>query len=354
MRRGRRLSLARPGSLLLAFGVVAAATLPSAGGCKGREDQLRNCDVQALFQSSCDGSQCHGSDTPRAGLDLVSPGVDQRLFHVAGSNDCDNRKLVFPGHPEDSLLYIKITEKKPFCGKRMPIGQELSDSEIACVRQYIDTAGINTDVTTCETCGTILCVDFDRDPRHCGGCDMPCDEGKICAGATCIDQCNAGETVCGSSCATVDNDNDNCGKCGHRCGPGSSCQQGVCACSNGDGMGGGGGMSGVAEVPSFQDDILPIFENSCSGNDCHTETDREAPLGLDPADAYSNLVGTSSENCGAKTLVVPGSPDQSYLVDKLMGGSICDGDQMPLDEDPLPPAGVRTFVNWICAGAPDN
>jgi hypothetical protein len=119
-------------------------------------------------------------------------------------------------------------------------------------------------------------------------------------------------------------------------------------------MGGGGGMSGVAEVPSFQNDILPIFENSCSGNDCHTEADREAPLGLEPTEAYANLVGPSSEDCASKTLIVPGSPDQSYLVDKLMGGSICEGDQMPLDEDPLPPAGVRTFVNWICAGAPDN
>jgi hypothetical protein len=113
-------------------------------------------------------------------------------------------------------------------------------------------------------------------------------------------------------------------------------------------------MSPVDEVPSFQDDILPIFENACSGSDCHTEVDRLAPLGLEPTEAYGNLVGMTSEDCGAKTLVVPGSPDQSYLIDKLMGGDICEGDRMPLDDDALPPAGVRTFVNWICAGAPDN
>jgi hypothetical protein len=120
------------------------------------------------------------------------------------------------------------------------------------------------------------------------------------------------------------------------------------------GAGGGGGMSGVDEVPSFQEDILPIFENACSGSDCHTEDDRLAPLGLDAFSAHTNLVNQNSEDCGAKTLIVPGSPDQSYLIDKLMGGSICEGDQMPLDEEPLPAAGVRTFVNWICAGAPDN
>lgn len=114
-------------------------------------------------------------------------------------------------------------------------------------------------------------------------------------------------------------------------------------------------MSGdVEEVPSFQDDILPIFENSCSGSDCHTEMDREAPLGLDAADALGNLVGVAAEECGAKNYVVPNSPDQSYLVEKLMGGDICAGEQMPLGEDALPQAGIHTIVNWICAGAPDN
>lgn len=350
-----RVHKTRPLALFFVLGLASAATLPSASGCKGRNDQLRNCDIQALFQSSCDGSSCHGPGTPRADLDLISPGVDQRLFHVAGSNDCDNRKLVFPGRPEDSLLYIKLTDKKPFCGRRMPIDKSLSESEIQCVYSYIKNAGVSVDVTDCETCGSILCVDFNRDPDHCGGCDQACEAGMICAEGQCIDQCAEGQTVCGPSCVVVANDDDNCGKCGHRCGPGSSCDQGVCICDEGNsGAGGGGGESNVAEVPSFQSDILPIFENSCSGNECHTEDDREAPLGLDPGLAYSNLVGVTSENCGAKTLVVPGSPDQSYLVDKLMGGSICEGDAMPLDDDPLPAAGVRTFVNWICAGAPDN
>jgi hypothetical protein len=119
-------------------------------------------------------------------------------------------------------------------------------------------------------------------------------------------------------------------------------------------MGGGGGMSGTADLPSFQNDILPIFENSCSGDDCHDMADTTAPLSLEPAFAHANLVGATSEDCGGKTLVLPGSPDQSYLVEKLRGGSICEGEQMPLEADPLPAAGLRTFVNWICAGAPDN
>lgn len=350
---------ARQGTLALLLAGVAAAVLPSASGCQGRQDELRNCDVPALFRSSCSGSVCHGAENPRAGLDLVSPGLERRLFHVQGTSDCDNRKLIFPGRPDDSLIYIKVTDEDPFCGKRMPIDKELSESEISCLRSYIRAAGSNTDVEDCETCGGILCVDFEGDPLHCGGCDQPCAEGKVCGAGECIDACSIGEAQCGNSCVVLDSNESHCGSCGHRCGPGSSCDQGVCVCDpSGSGAGGGGGATGtpVAEIPSFKEDILPIFENACSGTgaNCHATVDHEAPLGLDPAEAYANLVGVTSEDCGGKNFVVAGSPDQSYLIDKLMGGTICEGGQMPLDQDPLPTAGVRTFVNWICAGAPDN
>lgn len=113
-------------------------------------------------------------------------------------------------------------------------------------------------------------------------------------------------------------------------------------------------MSSVDDVPSFQNDILPIFENSCSGAECHTEMDREAPLALEPGEAYDNLVGVTAEDCGGRDYVVPNSPDQSYLIEKLMGGTVCSGERMPLGENALPTAGIHTIVNWICAGAPDN
>ncbi len=110
----------------------------------------------------------------------------------------------------------------------------------------------------------------------------------------------------------------------------------------------------VAEVPSFKDDILPMFAVSCAGSDCHTEEDREAPLDLEAAMAYANLVDVEAEDCAGKRLVVPGSPDTSYLVDKLMGGNICEGGRMPLSDEPLPNLGIARVVRWICAGAPDN
>lgn len=344
------------GSAALILCGAALAALPSASGCKGKP-KVADCDVYKLFERSCDGAACHGADAPRANLDLISPGVDQRLFHELGTADCDERKLVFPGRPEDSLLYVKVSESEPFCGARMPVGSALPAEDIACIKEYIENAGKDSGGQDCETCGGILCVDFQRDPNHCGGCGQPCDAGEVCGAGSCIAACAEGETLCGSSCVLIATSNQHCGSCDHRCGAGSSCQQGVCACdptSQGAGGAGGAGNDDVAPIPSFQNDILPIFENSCSGSECHTEMNRAAPLDLEPENAFLNLVGVTADECGSRDYVVPNSPDQSYLVEKLMGGDICSGERMPLGESPLPTAGVHTIVNWICAGAPNN
>ncbi len=351
--KSRRKVVSHGSAALLLVGAAASA-LPSTSGCTKKPEPVE-CDVYKVFENSCDGVGCHGSEGPRANLDLVSPGVDQRLFHQPGSSECDERKLVFPGRPEDSLLYIKVNDSSPFCGRQMPINGSLSANEVACIKSYIENAGKDTQVQDCETCGGILCVDFDRDPNHCGSCGQTCAAGEVCGDGTCIEACAEGLALCGASCVDLDTSNQHCGSCDHRCGAGSTCESGVCVCDlTSTGAGGAGGMSNVDEIPSFQDDILPIFENSCSGSECHTETDRQAPLGLEPDQAYANLVGMAAEDCGGSDYVVPNSPDQSYLIEKLMGGAVCAGERMPLGEDALPTAGIHTIVNWICAGAPDN
>ncbi len=339
--------------LLASFSVLLGAGLSS--GCTEKPpDDLRNCDVPAIFASSCNGTGCHGSKYNRGNLDLVSPGVDQRLFHVTSTKECGERKLVVPGHPEQSLLYNKISEDDPLCGDAMPIGPALSKSELACIRDYIERAGTDVEVENCETCGSILCADLMKDPLNCGGCDQVCDVGQNCIEGQCSNPCEEEEALCGASCVLLEGNDDHCGACDHRCGPGSSCQAGVCACDDSD-LGAGGATSGESTGPlSFAEDILPLLDNSCSGSKCHTEEDREAPLGLDPDDAYSHLVDAQAEGCENATLVVPGNPDESYLLNKLLGGSVCDGAQMPLADKPLPDAATARFVRWICDGAPNN
>ena len=346
---------------VLVVALVPLGVLPSTGGCSEQEEptqEVRNCDIAALFAANCAGSACHGSDGRQGDLDLVSPGVERRLFHVESTESCGEQKLVDPGNPYGSLLYQKVARADPPCGEKMPPRRTLSDTAIACLEDYIERAGLSADGTKCETCGGILCVDFDRDPAHCGGCGLTCAAGQVCGEGRCLNPCTQEKSLCGAACVTLENDDSHCGRCGHRCGPGSRCVEGSCACdASSSGEGGAGGESNESNTghpPTFQADILPLFENSCSGAECHIGTNRTAPLDLDPQVAYEHLVNITAESCAAQRLVVPGSPDSSYLVDKLMGGQLCEGSRMPLSGDPLPNAAIGRVVGWICSGAPNN
>ncbi len=87
-----------------------------------------------IFAAKCAGSSCHGGATPVQGLDLVSDGVASRVVGKAAIG-CKG-PLADPEKPEDSVLYIKIAPEAT-CGGRMPPGPALSDTEIACVKDWI-------------------------------------------------------------------------------------------------------------------------------------------------------------------------------------------------------------------------
>lgn len=111
--------------------------------------------------------------------------------------------------------------------------------------------------------------------------------------------------------------------------------------------------SGNAPSISFAKDILPIFDVQCVT--CHQGPGR-AGLVLQPAVAYKNLVGVASTESQLQR-VAPGSPDKSYLLNKLkgtqsqVGGA---GQQMPFGGLPLPQAQIDSIQQWIAQGAPNN
>ncbi len=106
---------------------------------------------------------------------------------------------------------------------------------------------------------------------------------------------------------------------------------------------------------SFSRDIQPIFNNNCVV--CHTGTSGPQGLTLDTGKAYNNLVNVNSTEATSLKRVAPGSPDKSYLINKLLGtqtqagGS---GAQMPFGAQPLPQATISLIQQWITAGAPNN
>jgi hypothetical protein len=104
--------------------------------------------------------------------------------------------------------------------------------------------------------------------------------------------------------------------------------------------------------------IFPITTRAqcsfCHGLPPNATSNGRLSTGMDRAAAYAALVGpvSTSAKCGGPSYVVPGQPEQSLLLSKLMGATC--GDRMPLGGDPLPAAQLEMIRSWIAAGAKDD
>jgi hypothetical protein len=90
---------------------------------------------------------------------------------------------------------------------------------------------------------------------------------------------------------------------------------------------------------------LPPFEQS-NGN---------FSTGFDRASTYASLVGKSSTSgaCQGRVFVVPGKPEESLLLQKVLPDPPC-GLRMPNGGAPLTDAQNELIRSWITAGALDN
>jgi len=119
----------------------------------------------------------------------------------------------------------------------------------------------------------------------------------------------------------------------------SSC--GFIGAGNGEG-GAAAACNGAPTNVSYAKDIAPIF-GGCMGDVCHH-----------PVWTYENAVGKSTPDCcDGRSLIDPGDPSRSYIVNKLQG-NVCNGRQMPLDPDTITPDQIKLIVGWVCEGAPNN
>ncbi len=91
--------------------------------------------------------------------------------------------------------------------------------------------------------------------------------------------------------------------------------------------------------------------------DCHSDQGRNASGGLVLLDgrAYDALVTRPSTGKPGATRVVPGDPDNSYLVKKLEGALDIAGVRMPRGTGPfLTPGQMLVIRRWIQQGAQNN
>lgn len=99
-----------------------------------------------------------------------------------------------------------------------------------------------------------------------------------------------------------------------------------------------------------------IFALRCAQSSCHAAPTRAGGLVLNGADVYDQLVGVAAQNAAARDAgalrVVPGAPDASFLVRKLVGDLGPDeGLPMPFGGASVPDAEIERIRAWIAAGA---
>ena len=96
---------------------------------------------------------------------------------------------------------------------------------------------------------------------------------------------------------------------------------------------------------SFARDITPILERSCY--QCHGGEDED---GLQTVELELNMTTYEGLMAGSVdgTVVEPGKPDESYIIDMVVNGD------MPEEGDPLTPEEIDIIRRWIAAGALNN
>lgn len=88
-----------------------------------------------------------------------------------------------------------------------------------------------------------------------------------------------------------------------------------------------------------------VFKASCDGAGCHGS--QNAAVGLNLIDTLpGELMAKSSALCSGWSLIVPGSPEKSFLYQKLTAAVPACGDVMPLGGH-LPAASTQCVADWI-------
>src|SRR5882672_2164488 len=114
--------------------------------------------------------------------------------------------------------------------------------------------------------------------------------------------------------------------------------------------------------PTFASVQSQIFETTDSSGrlawtNCHTNIGRNPSGGLNLLHdlAYDHLVNVPSARKPGVIRVVPGDPENSYLVHKLEGRAGIVGVRMPLGTGPFLTDGQMLILKrWIAIGAPRN
>jgi hypothetical protein len=77
-------------------------------------------------------------------------------------------------------------------------------------------------------------------------------------------------------------------------------------------------------------------------------------MDLRPGAAYNSLVGVTSPAKPGAVRVIPGDPENSYIIQKLEGRADIVGTRMPRGNSFLTEGQLLVIKRWIQLGAPNN
>ena len=98
--------------------------------------------VQPVFDFYCTSS-CHNTGSPSSGLILISGMSYNQLYNIDSEYN-SNYKRVIPYEPENSLLYISMSDAGNDVNLQMPLnGQTVPSEQIEYIRKWIEQGAMN-------------------------------------------------------------------------------------------------------------------------------------------------------------------------------------------------------------------
>ncbi len=164
----------------------------------------------------------------------------------------------------------------------------------------------------------------------CGGVCGECADGQICDEGVCVG--------CEPQCAGRECGDDGCGGSCGTCPADFICTEGACISDE----------ESSVSLALVWEEVIAVH---CL--ECHGPGEGGLTMGSTPASFRTAVVDRPS-GCGGRVYVVPGDPDQSYLMDKVEGRPGICGRQMPYLRPPLTTSEMELLRKWIADGAPAN
>ncbi|MEM6291447.1 MAG: hypothetical protein AAGA54_09290 [Myxococcota bacterium] len=309
-------------------------TLGCANDCGGFDTS--NCTTcgDSLIEGAemCDGANLDGENCNSLGFDAGTLGCDANCeFDTAGCFDNTDCCL------ENGSAECEVPEVTECVCMQDAFCCAVTWDDL-CVEQAVEDCGAQ-----CSLCGNSNIED-----------DEVCDNNSF-GGATCSSLgFDNGSLSCINDCGTIST--ANCGICGDGAiDPAEDCDGGNLGGASCVSLGFDGGTlscsancgsldtSGCISVPSWADDIQPIWDDNCG---CHGFAPEIAFV--DPSVSYANTVNVFSAG-GGLDYIEPGNADASYIVERIEGV----GGLMPPGGS-LTPGEIALIREWIDAGAPNN